>query len=564
MEETPVKLTKKEIQEQLILHKTIKRAVEKRKILEDLRYFIENYVHIENKDGKTPEERSILFKLFPEQLRALDEIIKNKLNIIIKARQLGITWLVISYALHQCFAIQQFTVAVLSQTEDYMKDAVNRFEYIILRLPKWFIREYNKETKVFDSMYLYEKTSTEITIYHPPKEDGVRITSTIKGLVSTERAGQSLTVDLVIFDEWARHDNAKAVFAAAFPTINRPDSGKFIGLSTNERGSYFEEIVQNCLDTNDMGFHMIFLAWYADPRRTKEWHEQTKKTLKDSWRLNYPEKIEDALSAGNLTAFPEFSRETHVCEPFPIPEHWIKWGSVDNGLGGPRDPFCWLKAAESEDGTTYVYYEYTTKKGEGDITYYSDQAKKFMSDCLIDLTEEAKQEIEDLHLGYETDSIEYHGKEPLQYIVFGVDAFNKDVAKGTGKSLMDIYKEAGFNYPTTRANTDRKTGKDIVQEYLKPEPNGIDDRKTAKLQIFNTCRFLINYIPKLTVDPNNINVVADNSKIDNVYDALRYLLIGSPRNNTQKIEKPDNPVEKFKKNRIKKTNKRNRRNGVLN
>ena len=103
----------------------------RRKIRDDLKYFIENYVYIENKDGSTPEERSILFKMFPEQLRALDEIIKNKLNIIIKARQLGITWLVISYGLHCCFEIQQFTVAILSQTEDYMKDAVNRFEYII-------------------------------------------------------------------------------------------------------------------------------------------------------------------------------------------------------------------------------------------------------------------------------------------------------------------------------------------------------------------------------------------------------------------------------------------------
>src|SRR5690606_20380506 len=145
---------------------------------------------------------------------------------------------------------------------------------------------------------------------------------------------------------------------------------------------------------NEFGFHLIFLAWNADPRRTKEWHEQTKKTLKNTWMLNYPEKIEDALSAGEMTAFPEFSRETHVCDPFPIPDHWIKWGSVDNGLGGVRDPYCWFKAAISEDGTTYLYYEYTCEKGKGDIVYYSDQAKKFMEDCLIDLTEEGKQEIE--------------------------------------------------------------------------------------------------------------------------------------------------------------------------
>ena len=502
--------------------------------------------------------------MFPEQLRALDEIIKNKLNIIIKARQLGITWLVISYGLHCCFEIQQFTVAILSQTEDYMKDAVNRFEYIIQRLPKWLIQEYNKDTVNLQGIYLYEKTSTEITIYHPISKEGIRATSTIKGLVSTERAGQSLTVDLVIFDEWARHDNAKAVFAAAYPTINRPNSGKFIGLSTNERGSYFEDIISNCLDTNDMGFHLIFLAWHADPRRTREWFEQTKKTLKDSWRLNYPEKIEDALSAGDLTAFPEFSRDIHVCEPFKIPEHWIRFGSVDNGLGGPRDPFVWFKAAISEDGTTYLYYEYTTKKGKGEITYYSDQAKKFMNDCKIDLSKQAVREIQDLHLGYNTDSIEYYGKEKLQYVVFGLDAYNKDTSRGTGKSLMDVYKEAGFDYPTVRANTDRKLGKDMIHEYLKPEPNGIDGSMTAKLQIFSTCKYVIKHLPKLTVDPNKPDVIADNSAIDNTADALKYLLIGSPRHNTKPIEKPETDIQKYKKNKIKNLKKGKRRKGVLN
>lgn len=540
------------------------REYERRKMMRDKVYFIENYVYIENKGGTTPDDRSILFKMFPEQQRVLKEIDKNKLNIIIKARQLGITWLVISYALHYCFAVQQYTVAVLSQTEDYMKDAINRFEYIILRLPKWFIREYKKENSEFNSMYLYEKTSTEITIYHPANEDGIRITSIIKGLVSTERAGQSLTVDLVIFDEWARHDNAKAVFAAAYPTINRPDSGKFIGLSTNERGSYFEEVVANCLDSNDMGFSLTFLAWNADPRRTIQWFENTKKTLKDSWRLNYPEKIEDALSAGSLTSFPEFSRDIHVCEPFKIPKHWIRWGSVDNGLGGPRDPFCWFKAAISEDGTTYLYYEYSTEKGKGDITYYSDQAANFMEDCKIDITEEVKQEIESYHLGFETDDVEQYAYEKLQYVIFGLDAFNKDVAKGTGKSLMDIYRSAGFSYPAAKAVTDRKLGKDIIHEYLKPEPNGIDGGMTAKLQIFSTCKYVIKHLPKLTVDPNHPDVIAGNSAIDNTADCLKYLLIGSPRGNTQKIIEPVSNITKFKKDKIKKLQKRRKNKGVLN
>ena len=555
---------KRQLTEQDILAIRARRELERRKMMRDKVYFFENYVYIENKDGKTPDERSCLFKLFPEQKRALEEIQNNRLNIVIKARQLGMTWLTLSDGLHEALKTQQFTMAILSQTEDYMQEAINRVEYIITRLPKWLIQPYNKETKEWNSMYLYEKFSDEVTIYHPTDENGIRIVSSIKGFISTEKAGRSITADYMLFDEWAYHEGAEAVFQAAFPTINRPDSGKFVGLSSNKRGSFFESIVRDCIDEKKMGFNLIFLNVFADPRRTLKWYEATKAVLTNTWQAEYPETIEQALSAGNLTAFPEFSRSIHVCEPFKIPDHWTKWASCDNGLGGIRDPYAWYKGAISEDGTVYIYYEYTTEKGKGDITYYSDQAKKFMRDSTIDITEQVKQEIDDFHLGYETDGIQQFSKENLQYVVFGVDAFNKDTSKGTGKSLLDFYSQGGLSYPTVKATTDRKLRKSAMHEYLKPFEDGMTGNKTAKLQIFSTCRYLIKYIPDLTVDENNPDVVGDNSKIDNVYDSATYLLLGSPKNNSQKIEQPESKVEKWKKEKINKMKKSKRRKGVLN
>lgn len=537
-----------------------RREIERRKIIKEIEFFFENYMFIENKDGKTPEERSVLFKMFPEQKRVLKEINENSKNIVIKARQLGLTWLAVGYGIHGCISVQQFTVAILSQTEEYMFAAIDRVEYVLMRLPKWLMLEYNKENAQYGSKYLYEKKSDEVTIYHPAKEDGTRATSSINGYVSTERSGRSITADLIILDEWAFHDNAELVFAGIGPTINRPDSGKLIGISTNKRGSFFEDIVIDCLENNaDMGFNLLFMSVFADPRRTKEWYEQTKKTFKNTWRQEYPENIEQALSAGDLTAFPEFSRDIHVCEPFDIPDHWIRWSSVDNGL---NDPFCWFKAALSEDGITYLYYEYT-RDTKDDKVYYTDQAKKFMEDCKIDITEQTKNEIDSYHMGYETDGIEQYTYENLKYVIFGLDAFNKDVAKGTGKSLLDMYKSAGFNYPTVRAVTDRKLGKDTIHEYLKPIDDGTG-KMTAKLQIFSTCPHVIKHLPKLVKEENNPNIIAGNSAIDNTADCLKYLLIGSPRNNTQAIEKPETVIEKYKKEKIKQMKRRKKRKGILN
>lgn len=533
------------------------RELERRKMMRDKVYFIENYVYIENKDGGV-NERSILFKLFPEQQRVLKEIDEHKLNIIIKARQLGMTWLTLAYGLHEALKTKQFTMVVLSQTENYMQEAINRIEYMILRLPKWFIKEYNKETKEFNSMYLYEKHADEVIIYHPPREDGVRIESIIKGFVSTEKAARSITADYLLFDEWAYHEGAEAVFQAAYPTINRPDSGKFVGLSSNKRGSYFEDIVRDCIDEGKMGFNLIFLNALADPRRDIAWHEKTKAVLPNTWQLEYPMTITDALSAGNLTAFPEFDPKIHVCEPFPIPSHWKKWAAVDNGY---IDPFVWIKGAIDEEGNIYVYYEYSRDRNKDPKVHYTDQAKKFMEDCIIDITDEVIQYIDDLHLGFPTG--EYHfTKEKIEYIILGLDAFNKNTL-ANGKSLLDFYIQGGMTYPPVKANTDRALRKSVLHEYLKIEENGAGE-KSAKLKFFNTCKFTIKYLPMLVVDENNPNVVADNSKIDNVFDALGYLLIGSPRHNTKPIEKPETDIQKYKREKIKKMKKGKKRKGILN
>lgn len=562
-------LTQEE-QQELILKEIASRELRKRVIKSDKIYFMENFMYIENKSGTTPQDRSILFKLFPEQHRVLKEIDENKKNIILKARQLGITWLVLGYGIHGAISQEQYTVGVLSQSEDYMQEAINRVEYVLQRLPKWFMREYNKENLQYSTCYLYEKKNDEVTIYHPADKDGNRAESYIKGFISTEKAGRSITADLLIFDEWAYHEGAEAVFGAAYPTINRPDSGKFIGLSSNKRGSFFEDIVRDCIDENSMMFNLIFLSVFADPRRTQEWYAETKGTLKNTWMQEYPETIHQALSAGELTAFPEFSPSIHVCEPFPIPDHWVRWFAVDNGY---NDPFVWYKGAISEDGQIFVYYEYTRDKNKDEKVHYSDQARKFMESCKIDATEIAREQVEDLRIGVELpEDYQYIVYEKLQYGTFGLDAFNKHHRDQTGKSLMDYYKEGGMNYPAQRAVVDRKLRKDTYHEYLKPydievynEQGQLVKKKTAKLQIFNTCKFAIKYIPQLVVEENNPTVVADNSRIDNVYDCLGYLVLSSPRNNPSPPKEEESEIEKFKKYKIKSLFRKNRnRKGVIN
>ena len=62
---------------------------------DNILYFIEKYGHIEDKDA---EELIQPFHLWDAQQEALLSLQSNRLNVILKARQLGFTWLVLHYA----------------------------------------------------------------------------------------------------------------------------------------------------------------------------------------------------------------------------------------------------------------------------------------------------------------------------------------------------------------------------------------------------------------------------------------------------------------------------------
>ena len=80
----------------------------------NLEYFVDTYGHIEDKDADVLIQK---FVLWDEQRNALRQFRDNKLNVILKARQLGITWLTLHYALWKMLRPGR-TVIGLSRTED--------------------------------------------------------------------------------------------------------------------------------------------------------------------------------------------------------------------------------------------------------------------------------------------------------------------------------------------------------------------------------------------------------------------------------------------------------------
>lgn len=492
----------------------------------DCKLYIRKYVYIEDPDSPGAITRLILW---PLQENVLDIFLNKKLSIVLKARQLGLSWLALAYASHRLVFRPGYTAIALSKREEEAKELVRRMTTILRKLPPWMIREKKRAARNFSGP-TWDATTTSVTIYHP---DG--LASTFESFTSSPDSARSFTANLVIIDEWAFQMWAREIWAAAFPTINRPTGGQVIGISTAKIGTFFEEM-WNLAAKGLNAFTPVFLPWWTDPRRDSVWYADTKAALPHSYLQEYPATPEEAFSVGEMTAFPEFDRDVHVCDPFPVPAHWRRWMAVDNGYD---DPFDWLWFAVDEGGTVYVYREFTRSPGDEKLLY-TEQAQQVAGLSSYVVWEHGQEETR---------------QEPRDFIVAGLDAWATHHRDQSGKDLIAYYQMGGL-YGFIKAITDRRLRKSTVHEYLKALPDPQTGRMKPKLQIFSTCRTLIDILPRLPKDEKDPEKVAD-CAIDHGFDSLGYGLIAYHVGQTAP-PKEDVPVIRRHKDTLAKRQRRRR------
>jgi hypothetical protein len=289
-------------------------------------YFLNNYGFIND-----PGLGKIQFKLWPVHLDLLDIVLTNQRIIVLKARQVGVSWLFAGYALWRASFFDGANVLMLSKREDESRALLDKSFYIYQNLPL-FLRK--KLLKKNESNLLFQDVNIP----------GVA-SSGIKAFPSTEDAGRSESASDVICDEWAFHPYAEKNYAAYKPTIDA--GGRLVGISTaNGVGNFFHRTytiakqpdinwsVRNPIGTN--GFVPLFVPWYARPGRDQGWYNQQVKEFSDSPYLlaqEYPTSDYDAfISSGNtffnkdrihlwmqFTRTPVFSERGGVIKKWKLP-----------------------------------------------------------------------------------------------------------------------------------------------------------------------------------------------------------------------------------------------------
>ena len=227
----------------------------------------------------------IPFKLWPAQVATLWQFLQRRLFIILKARQLGISWLCCAYALWLCVFQPGRRVLLFSRGQREADELLRRVTAMYNRLPEW-MRDH--------SPYARDPNTTSAEWANG---------STVESLPATQNAGRSLTASLVIADEFAFMQWADQLYTALKPTID--GGGQLIVVSTaNGARGLFHALWQKAYSRLNQ-FLPIFLNWRMRPGRDDAWYQQVASEAVSSALMmqEYPSTPEEAFSATDAEKF---------------------------------------------------------------------------------------------------------------------------------------------------------------------------------------------------------------------------------------------------------------------
>ena len=216
-------------------------------------YFMKKYCKIQH-----PTLGTIPFALYDFQTKTLESFRDEQFNIVLKARQMGISTLVSGYALWLMTFFTDRSILCIAINQETAKNIVTKVTHMSDFLPSWLRSECTEKNKL--SMRFKNGSS-------------------IRAASSSVDASRSTSLSLLIVDECAFIGNMEEIWTASQSTITT--GGRSILLSTpNGIGNFFHKTWVGSMDgSND--FNPIKLHWNLHPDRGQEWRDLQTKLLGD-------------------------------------------------------------------------------------------------------------------------------------------------------------------------------------------------------------------------------------------------------------------------------------------
>ena len=252
-------------------------------------YFMNRYLFIQH-----PLRGLIPFKTYDFQDDCVDHFNNHRFNIILKSRQLGLSTLVAAYAVWQAIFYKEKNILIIATKLAVAQNFIRKVKTYIKSMPNWLL---------VPTIVANNKQQVEFS-------NG----SQIKAVPTSEDAGRSEALSLLIVDEAAFVRNFDELWMGLYPTLST--GGRAILLSTpNGVGGQYHEIYTKA-ERKENKFNPVKLMWDVHPERGDEWFEKETKNM--SQKQVAQELLCDFASSGDTFLSNDVLEKIRILTNHPI------------------------------------------------------------------------------------------------------------------------------------------------------------------------------------------------------------------------------------------------------
>jgi len=213
---------------------------------DDFVYFCSKYIKIKTNTS----DKKIKFNLYKFQRDVLDSIEGNYINLIIKARQMGLSKLFLAYSLWNMLFNNDFSIVFIFMNTDILKNSKQIFDVMYNELPNFLKKDIfmdNKDRVEFSngSIIYFEKQNNSVDKY----------------------CGQ--TLNLLFVDEAQFIKNLEEIFISTIPTI-LPDGHVILYSTPSEEQTFFRKLYFDNINS----FNKIQIPWFFDKTKTHDFYKE--------------------------------------------------------------------------------------------------------------------------------------------------------------------------------------------------------------------------------------------------------------------------------------------------
>lgn len=278
------------------------------------------------------------FRLWDAQKEALEFLLAHPYAIVAKARQLGLTWLVLALMLYEGRFGGNRSFPIARQSEGYAKDAIRRL---------LILAGYDPDSDLSGLRVLPESANLMDPEWRPRfvaknlNELRERNGSTWTAYTATRSLGRGLVGYRGLADEfafWPWPARQRKALESGCARLDIVSTG-------NGEGDDFHETWELAVEGKGI-YRPLFVSAEAHPGRDARWFREhvDEDSNPDSASREHARRPEEAFRAPEGAFFKRFARDRHVKE-VAVQLAWPTWRAVDFGF---RHPAClWVQRAPS-------------------------------------------------------------------------------------------------------------------------------------------------------------------------------------------------------------------------